>query len=70
MKYEVTKDNEGNVTLQLGLSHGITFDKDSNAEVVIAGVNMLIEKVAGISAFELANAVAKELGLLDEGVGE
>lgn len=70
MKFEVKKLEDGKVSLQLGLSHGITFDADANPEEVVTGVNVLIESVAGISAFEMANAVAKELGLLDNEVAD
>ena len=66
MKYEVKKLEDGRVSLQLGLNHGVTFEVDANPEAVVTGVNTLIEAVSGISAFEMANAVAKELGLLDE----
>lgn len=65
MKYTVKKLEDGKVSLQLGLSHGVTFDTDATPEHVVTGVNALIESVSGISAFELANAVAKELGLVD-----
>ena len=65
MKYEVKKLEDGRVSLQLGLNHGVTFEADANPEAVVTGVNTLIEAVSGISAFEMANAVAKELGLLD-----
>lgn len=64
MKYEVKKLEDGKVSLSLGINHGVTFDKDADAEAVVTGVNALIETVAGISAFELANAVAQELGLV------
>ena len=69
MKYTVKKLEDGKVSLQLGLNHGVTFDADATPENVVTGVNVLIESVAGISAFEMARAVALELGLVeDEGV--
>lgn len=62
MKYSVTKDAEGRIALQLGLNHFATFEPDATPEHVVMGVTALIEKVVGISAFELANAVASEFG--------
>ena len=66
MRYVVTKNDKGEVTLTLGLSHYATFEPGASPEDVIMGVNMLVEKVTDISAFEMAQAVAKELGLTDE----
>jgi hypothetical protein len=60
MKYEVTTSEDGFVNLKLGLTHNVSFPRDCTVEDVIMGVTTLIEKVAGISAFELVNAVAQE----------
>jgi hypothetical protein len=57
MKYEVTKDNEGHVRLQLGLNHGVTFDPDATLDDIVEGVEFLIQTVVGVSAFELCTAV-------------
>lgn len=65
MKFTVNKLEDGRVELQLGLSHVATFDADAGPENVVVGVNNLIDIVTGVSAFDMANAVAKELGLLD-----
>lgn len=69
MRYVVTKNEEGAVTLTLGLSHYATFEKEASPEDVIMGVNMLVEKVTDISAFEMAQAVAKELGMVEQEPG-
>lgn len=65
MKFTVKKLEDGRVELQLGINHVATFDKEADAESVVVGVNNLIDIVTGVSAFDMANAVAKELGLLD-----
>lgn len=60
MKYEVTKDENGEVTLKLGLTHGVTFSSDVSVEDIVTGVETLIQNVVGVSAFELCTAVMAE----------
>lgn len=61
MKYEVTKDAEGFTHLKLGLNHSVHFDPDAGLEDVIGGVEDIIQRVVGVSAFELTMAVVAEL---------
>jgi hypothetical protein len=60
MKYEVTKNDEGQAILKLGLNHSVTFDAGATVEEICEGVEQLIQAVVGISAFELVTAVLTE----------
>ena len=66
MKYEVKKNEDGSVDLNLGLNHGITFTEDVPLEGITMGVTLLIEKVTGVSALDLTMAVLKELGRIND----
>ena len=66
MKYEVFKDDEGNVILQLGLNNNVCFAPECTLEEVVLGVGALVEKVVGISNFELVQAAGVALGILVE----
>ena len=61
MKYEISKDAEGRVNLQLGLSNSVLFAPECTLEDVVMGVNVLLEKVVGISTFELVTEVMNAL---------
>ncbi len=61
MKYEVLKDEEGYVVLKLGLTNNVCFAPECTPEEVVLGVSALIEKVVGISNFDLINAVLEAL---------
>lgn len=60
MKYVTRKLEGGEVQLQLGLNHFVTYAPDANVEAIVAGVENLINNVVGVSAFELCAAVMKE----------
>ena len=66
MKYEVSRRDDGRVNLQLGLNHGVDFDPDCNIEEVAIGVTTLIERVTGVSSFEMIMAVAQEMGITEQ----
>lgn len=59
MKYEVTKTEEGTVTLQLGLSNSVHFPADATIEDIVNGIENLIQAVIGVSLVELAMAVVR-----------
>jgi hypothetical protein len=60
VKYEVKTEDDGSVSLQLGLNHGATFDKGVNPQQIAQGVNDLVSQVVGVSVVELATAVMEE----------
>lgn len=60
MKYEVTTDDAGMVSLKLGLTHSVHFEPDAQLEDIVGGVEDLIQRVVGVSAFELTMAVLAE----------
>lgn len=62
MKYEVMRDEEGRTILRLGLNHNVSFAPECSVEDIVLGVTALIEKVVGISTFELVQAVLQESG--------
>ena len=66
MKYEILKGEEGRTVLQLGLNNIVTFQPDATVDDIVLGVTVLIEKVVGISAFELAKAVLTDMGKINE----
>lgn len=61
MKYEVYKDEEGHVILQLGTSKNVSFAPECTPEEVVLGVTELIERVVGISTFDLVTEVVAAL---------
>lgn len=65
MKYEITREENGKVILKLGLHNEIVFQEGDSPDVIVSGVDALIKQTVAISPFELAEAVAKELGLVD-----
>lgn len=60
MKYEVTKAENGELTLKLGTVHSVSFQKGVTVEELAAGVEELIQAVVGVSAFELMLALIKK----------
>ena len=64
MKYEIKTEEDGTVSLKLGLTHSVNI-RDSEMESIIGGVEMLIQNVVGVSAFELCTAVMAEFEKAD-----
>lgn len=60
MKYETRTDEDGKVVLQLGLTHEAGFPVEPDIDVIVNGVQLLVEAVCGISVFELTRAVIEE----------
>lgn len=60
MKYEVNTEEDGKISLKLGLNHEVTFDKDIDIDGIVQGVEALIHVTTGISAMDLISAVVRE----------
>lgn len=61
MKYDTrTEEETGKVILQLGLTHEAGFPAEPDIDVIVNGVQLLVEAVCGISVFELTRAVIEE----------
>lgn len=61
MKYEITKLEDGRVSLKLGLHATVTFAPDCAAEDVVLGVSKLFEHMLGVSMVELVHGVLAAL---------
>ena len=59
LKYELTREGE-KLRLKLGMTHHITFPKETELSEVILLVTMLAETVSGIPIMEMINNVLKE----------
>jgi hypothetical protein len=66
MKYEITKHEDGGVTLTLGTHKSVDFASGVPIDAVVTGVEMLIEAVVGVSVFELVTSVLKAQGVVNE----
>lgn len=60
MKFETRIDEDGKVVLQLGLTHEAGFPAEPDIDVIVNGVQLLVEAVCGISVFDLTRAVIEE----------
>jgi hypothetical protein len=60
VKYETRTDEDGRAILKLGMNHEVSFEKGIDVEGIVGGVEMLIQTVVGVSAFELVGAVMEE----------
>lgn len=60
MKFETRTEEDGKIVLKLGTTQEIGFPPQPNIDVIVNGVNFLIEAVSGISAFDLTRAVIEE----------
>jgi len=65
VKHEITKHEDGSLTLKLGLTHAATFEPRATTEEIVMGVNQLVQTVVGLSVFELAAEVVKAFAKKD-----
>lgn len=60
MNFETRTDEDGRIVLQLGLTHEAGFPPEPDMNVIVNGVQLLVEAVCGISIFDLTRAVIEE----------
>lgn len=60
MKYETRTEEDGKIVLRLGMTHEAGFPSEPDVDVIVNGVQLLVEAVCGISVFELTRAVIEE----------
>jgi len=65
LKYNVFKNEDGRVVLQLGVSNQVSFDPDCAPEDVVMGVAALIEHIIGVSMVELVAEVMDKMETIE-----
>lgn len=60
MSYKTRRLEDGRISLQMG-NVAVDFPTDATIDDIVGGINILIDKILGISPFELTLAVIGEL---------